>query len=106
MTKNEIIEKIYREDIDKLLTNLKIPEYNQDDTKQMVMLSLLKKDDDKIIELFENKQINFFLVKLIKNLYYSKNGEFYQTYQKYYEKLDRFKNKNKNEIDNEIDEEN
>lgn len=56
------------------------------DLCQMVYLVLLEYDDDKILDLWENDQINFFLARVIINQYRSSNSPFHTIFRKMQER--------------------
>ena len=56
------------------------------DLCQMVYLVLLEYDDDKILDLWENDQINFFLARIIINQYRSSNSPFHTIFRKFRER--------------------
>ena len=56
------------------------------DLCQMVYLVLLEYDDDKILDLWENDQINFFLARVIINQYRSSNSPFHTIFRKFQER--------------------
>lgn len=56
------------------------------DLCQMVYLILLEYDEDKIIDLWENEQMNFFLARIIINQYRSSNSPFHTIFRKYQER--------------------
>ena len=45
---------------------------------------LLEYNPDKIVEMYEKKQLKFFMVRIIQNQYNSKTSPFYRKYKKYY----------------------
>ena len=56
------------------------------DLCQMVYIVLLEYDDDKILDLWENDQINFFLARIIINQYRSSNSPFHTIFRKMQER--------------------
>lgn len=66
------------------------PELN--DLAQEIYLALLEYHDEKIIELWQNKQINYFIVRIIYNQYYSSTSPFYYKYRKFLKHCDDIKN--------------
>lgn len=56
------------------------------DLCQMVYLVLLEYDEEKIRDLWENQQINFFLARIIINQYRSSNSPFHTIFRKYQER--------------------
>lgn len=65
------------------VNNIGVPALYKQDLIQEVYLILLEYDKDKIIELFNNNQINYFISKIITNLWYSKTSPFYMKYKKH-----------------------
>ena len=55
--------------------------------------------DNKIIKMYEQNQIKFFITRIIKNQYFSKNSPFYKKYKMYDQRQD-----NNKEIESEGDE--
>lgn len=56
------------------------------DLCQMVYLILLEYDEAKILDLWENDQINFFLARIIINQYRSSNSPFHALFRKFQER--------------------
>jgi hypothetical protein len=52
----------------------------------MVYLVLLEYDEDKILDLWEHNEINFFLARIIINQYRSTNSPFYSLFRKFQER--------------------
>lgn len=71
-----------------LLRNMGVKGNDIDDLTQEVYLILMEYDSNKIIELWDNKQMKFWLVRVITNQYFSKNSPFYKKYKKYYQLID------------------
>ena len=53
------------------------------DLCQMVYLILLEYDEDKIVDLWENNEINFFIARIILNQYRSDHSAFHNTFRKF-----------------------
>jgi len=53
------------------------------DLAQMVYLILLEYDEDKLADLWENGQMNFFIARIIINQYRSANSPFFKLFRKY-----------------------
>lgn len=86
MTKGEIIEKLARERrVETMLANIakKPVAGTLEDLCQMVYLILLEYDDSKIVDLWENGQINFFIARILLNQYKSGNSPFFKMFRKY-----------------------
>lgn len=56
------------------------------DLCQMVYLILLEYDEAKLLDLWENEQINFFLARIIINQYRSSNSPFHTMFRKFQER--------------------
>lgn len=56
------------------------------DLCQMVYLVLLEYDEEKLLDLWENDQINFFLARIIINQYRSSNSPFHTIFRKMQER--------------------
>ena len=56
------------------------------DLCQMVYVILLEYDETKLLDLWENNQINFFLARIIINQYRSSNSPFHTIFRKFQEK--------------------
>lgn len=59
-----------------------------DDLEQEVYAILLEYDSDKIIEMYNKKQLKFFIIGIITRQYFSKTSPFYKKYKKYYSLVD------------------
>ena len=53
------------------------------DLAQMVYLILLEYDEEKIVDLWENKEINFFIARIILNQYRSDHSAFHNLFRKF-----------------------
>ena len=86
MTKTEIIEEIAQERlVEAMVQNIAHQALNADlsDLCQLVYLILLEYDEDKLQDLWEHKQIRFFLARIIVNQYRSSLSPFHITYRKF-----------------------
>ena len=82
----EIIDQLARERrVETMLANIakKPVTGTLEDLCQMVYLILLEYDEGKIVDLWENGQINFFLARILLNQYRSTNSPFYKLFRKY-----------------------
>ena len=87
-----------------ILDNMKIPSTYIDDLEQEIYMILLEYDKDRIVELYEKKQLKFFIVGIITRQYNSKTSPFYKKYKKYYQYIDgNYVNNEDVEEDNEFD---
>lgn len=86
MTRNEIVELLARERrVETMLANIaKQPVAGTlEDLCQMVYLVLLEYDESKIVDLWENGQINFFIARILLNQYRSSNSPYYKLFRKH-----------------------
>lgn len=84
--KYEIIEEIARnKTIEEIVRN--IAQNPKDDTlndlSQMLYEDLLNKPDDKIVELYNNNQLQYFLTRMVLNSINSKTSRYYYAFKKY-----------------------
>lgn len=56
------------------------------DCQQIIYLDLLEYDYDTLKRLDENNQFKFWLVRFVKNNWFSENSRYYYQYKKYYER--------------------
>ena len=75
MTRREIVERIAREQrVEEVIRNVAhVARLDQDlkDLAQMVYLTLLTYDEDKILDLWENDELGFFIVRVVLTQYRS-----------------------------------
>lgn len=91
MDKASIIEQIAKERmVESMVQNIAHQALNDDlsDLCQMVYIILLEYDETKLIDLWEHKQIKFFLARIIVNQYRSSTSTFHVTFRKFREMLD------------------
>jgi hypothetical protein len=113
LTKKEIVESLYKSrelyNICRKICTAK----DTDDLLQEVVLILLSKDEEKICELYFNKQLKFFIIKIIQNQVNSISSPFYTKFRKFshistnIDEIDLIEKNNDNDyrldlIDNEI----
>ena len=69
MTKNQIIEKIYRDGlIHNIVKNISHGLEDEDDMMDLVQdisIILLSKDDDLIIRLYENNELQYYIANIV-----------------------------------------
>lgn len=86
MDKWNIIEEIARgKMVEAMVRNIAHKELDADlsDLCQMIYLILLEYDDEKIIDLWVNNQIQFFIARVIINQYKSYKSPFHTTFRKF-----------------------
>ena len=87
--KMTIIETLAKEKrVEALVENIAHHSLTADlkDLCQMVYLVLLEYDETKLLDLWENDQINFFLARIIINQYRSSNSPFHTIFRKMQER--------------------
>lgn len=92
--RNKIIEQLAREKVvETIVENVTHRAISRDtkDLSQMVYLTLLTYDEKKVVEMWEDGELNFFIVAIIRNQYFSETSPFYQ-------QIKRFRN-NSEELD-------
>lgn len=81
-TSNEIIEELYRsKKVKKFITNIvKQQREYYDDLESDLYLILLQTDNEKLNYLYENKQLDFYINRILCNQLKSTTSPFYRTY--------------------------
>lgn len=84
MKREEIIEELARSRyVERMVANIcKTSAPELFDLAQMVYEILLTYDEAKIIDLYRNNQIGFFIVRIIKNQFYSQTSPFYMMFKR------------------------
>ena len=85
MTKYDVLDIIAREHlvdriVNKLLSSSKNPFDCPEDLIQDVYLLLLQKDDNLIVNLYNNGEIAYYLLRVVRNQLLSKNSSYYYKY--------------------------
>lgn len=100
---NRIIVELYQEStVKNIIRNMQVAEQDADDLEQEIYTILLEYDSNKIIEMYKNKQLKYFIVGVIQRQYNSKTSPFYKKYKKYYTLVDE-NVINNNEVNDEWD---
>ena len=89
-SKTHIIETLAKERrVETMVENIAHHSLTADlkDLCQMVYVILLEYDETKLLDLWENNQINFFLARIIINQYRSSNSPFHTIYRKFQERM-------------------
>ena len=103
MTPEEIVTEIVNEDLlYKLSMNItKGKRYEWfEDMFHDIYIQLLTKDRDKIVQLYENKQVKFFLSRILMNNIQSTTSSTYRNYRKFQNKSEELRWDDENEEDN------
>ena len=85
MNKTQIISQIANEKLVERVIN-KIDSTimaNCPDLANDIYLSLMEKDNDTIVNLFESDQLAFFIIRMVKNNIFSSNSPYYRIYKKH-----------------------
>lgn len=85
MTREEVVERLAKKRrVETLVATIcKGSSSNMQDLSQIIYVALLEYDEARLVELFENGQIDFFLVRVIKNQYFSNNSPFHRQIRKF-----------------------
>lgn len=97
----KILDELERENIVRdICINMNVSPNDINDLVQEVYVILLEYRAEKIIELYNNKQLKYFLVGILKRQYHSNTSPFYKKYKKYYTLLDgNYINNENNDMD-------
>lgn len=109
MTKYEIIEQLgndrYVENMLKKMIKQDIDEADMNDLPQMIYLQLLEKDDKLIENLYDTRELEFYIRRMIKCYAFSHTGPWWQLIRKFssktYQYIDDYDDEN-NDIKNNI----
>lgn len=80
MTNNEILEKYYP-----FILELKQKFGANDDCTQMICIDLLETSNPKLNQLDSKNELKYWIVRVFKNNWFSKNSRYYYAYKRYYE---------------------
>lgn len=67
------------------------------DCQQMIYLDLLLYDEDALKQLDESGEIKFWLVRFVKNYWFSANSRYHYQYRKYYERFEAIPEENEDD---------
>ena len=59
-----------------------------EDCQQMIYLAFLEYDNEKLNEIDQNGDMKFWIVRLIKNNWFSTTSRYYAQYKRYYEHIE------------------
>lgn len=83
MTKNEILDRLYRSEfIEDLLSNITSDHPLKEDLKQHLFLILSEMREDRIIEAYKKRYINYLCINILKKQYHSSNSKFHKYWRK------------------------
>lgn len=85
MDKKDIINQLaINREVETLIENIiKTDDTSLQDLSQDIYLDLLSKNDEKIIQLYKDEQLKYFIVRMIINNISSKNSPYYYKYKKF-----------------------
>lgn len=85
MTRRQIVEELAELQVVEQLVRIicKVSATYLKDLSQMIYAYLLEYDEDKLITLYEEGSLRFFLVRIIKNQWLSNTSPFHYTYRKF-----------------------
>lgn len=85
MTKHEIISELAEQGVVETLIKRLVRECHSSlsDLSQEIYLSLLEKEDDYIIKLYNNHELNNFISGMVRNNFFSKTSPFFKNYRRF-----------------------
>lgn len=96
---NKIMIELYEDRIIRdIIDNMKVSSIDADDLEQEIYMILLEYDNDKIIEMYKNEQLRYFIVGVLQRQYFSNTSPFYKKYKKYYSFIDGNNNNNNDDM--------
>ena len=85
----KILDELERENVVRdMCVNMRVAQNDIDDLIQEIYIILLEYNKDKLIDLYNKKQLRYFLVGIIQRQYHSSTSPFYKKYKKYYTLVD------------------
>lgn len=84
MTRYDIIEQMAKERrVEQIVkTVCKVSRVELDDLAQMIYEAMLLYDERKIVSLYEKGQINYFVVRIVQNQFYSGTSQYHAMFRK------------------------
>lgn len=99
MTKYEIVDSIARlKIVERVVSSMGSQSPYTEDLAQDIYEALLKKPDELVKSLFDNGQLTFYIIKMVKNNIFSKTSPFYRDYERYRKNADDLEESLKNDI--------
>lgn len=85
MTKNDIINLIAKNRwVENIIANIAGDADDLlNDLSQDIYLSLMEKDEDKVIKLYNDNQLKFFITRMVLNNVHSKNSPYWMQYKRF-----------------------
>lgn len=84
MTKAEIITELAEQRVVENIVQVvcKSSRHDLPDLAQMIYVALLEYDDEKIRSLHDNGQMNYFIVRIVRNQYFSDQSPYYRIHRR------------------------
>lgn len=99
MTKYEIVDSIAKlKIVERVVSSMGCQSPYTEDLAQDIYEALLKKPDELVKSLFDNGQLTFYIIKMVKNNIFSKTSPFYRDYERYRKNADDLEESLKNDI--------
>lgn len=99
MTKYEIVDSIAKlKIVERVVSSMGSQSPYTEDLAQDIYEALLKKPDELVKSLFDNGQLTFYIIKMVKNNIFSKTSPFYRDYERYRKNADDMEESLKNDI--------
>ena len=95
MTKNEIIEVMGKgRMVETILADMAYsqPEYDLQDLSQMIYVALLDQPEERIQDLWNNNEMQYFIIGIIKRQLFSQTSPYYLTIRKFRDITDDVEN--------------
>lgn len=99
MTKYDIVDSIAKlKIVERVVSSMGSQSPYTEDLAQDIYEALLKKPDELVKSLFDNGQLTFYIIKMVKNNIFSKTSPFYRDYERYRKNADDMEESLKNDI--------
>lgn len=85
----KILDELERKNIIRdICVNMRVAQNDIDDLIQEIYMILLDYNKDRIVDMYNKKQLKFFLVGIIQRQYRSNTSPYFKKYKKYYTIVD------------------
>lgn len=85
----QILNELENENVVRdICVNMRVSPNDIDDLIQEVYVILLEYKPEKIVDMYEKKQLKYFIVGVLQRQYHSNTSPFYKKYKKYYTLVD------------------
>ena len=95
MSKNDIVTELAsKRMVEEIISNISKGTFpDTDDLAQDIYVALLNKPEEKLQQLYTNKQMNYFVTVMVRNNLMSMNSPYYYNYMRYHQNRSEFINK-------------